>query len=151
MNGENAQMPKPTFSPGFRFSVLDGVILLVGIVACVISIAFVPWMGFVVGFTLAHFFLFCNVFRLSRTLELVWAGVFVALCSMTILQNSEGWYWTAAISLLVTILVVVIEIRKPSYHGVAWEKLNPGLRAWWESRSPNDLRIEPGDEATNRI
>jgi hypothetical protein len=34
----------------------------------------------------------------------------------------------------VTGIVVVVEMRKPSYHGVGWKWINPGLPAWWESR-----------------
>ena len=127
-------MTRHVFAPGWRFSVLDGFVLVAGMSASVGFGAFVWWIGFVIAFTIAHFFLFCNVFRISRPLELVWAGAFVALSSATIAFEAPGWLLTAAISLAVTIVVVVIEMRKPSYHGVGWQTINPGLRTWWESQ-----------------
>jgi hypothetical protein len=127
-------MPTPAFAPGFRFSNLDGVVLVAGVIGTVFLGAFVWWIGFVIGFTIAHFFLFCNVFRLARPLELVWAAAFVTLCSATIILENPGWYLTIAISSCVTILVVAIEMRKPSYHGVAWRVINPSLQKWWESQ-----------------
>jgi hypothetical protein len=30
--------------------------------------------------------------------------------------------------------VVIVEMRKPSYHGVGWQRINPGLPAWWDAR-----------------
>ena len=29
--------------------------------------------------------------------------------------------------------VVVLQMRKSSYHGIASQRINPGLRAWWEA------------------
>jgi hypothetical protein len=29
--------------------------------------------------------------------------------------------------------VVVLQMRKSSYHGIAWQRINPGLRAWWDA------------------
>lgn len=92
------------------------------------------WWGFLPAFVLAHFFLFCNVVRMARPLELVWAGVFVVLAGATIAFEIPSWLVTAMVSLLVTVVVVVVEIRKPSYHGVGWKFVNPGLPAWWEAR-----------------
>jgi hypothetical protein len=127
-------MPTPAFALGFRFSNLDGVVLVVGVIGTAVFWAFAWWIGFVIGFTIAHFFLFCNVFRLARPLELAWAGAFVALCSATIILENPGWLLTIAISLCVTILVVAIEMRKPSYHGFGWRVINPRLQTWWESQ-----------------
>jgi hypothetical protein len=128
-------MPPPTFAPGWRFSTLDGVVLVVGLVA---SVAFgvVYWpVGFVIGFSLLHFFLFCNVFRLARALELAWSVVFVGLCAGTIVYDWPGWGWAVAGSLGMTVVVVAVELRKPSYHGVGWRVVNPQLPSWWSSHS----------------
>lgn len=89
--------------------------------------------GFVIAFVLGHFFLFCNVVRMARPLELAWAGVFVALAAATIMLDTPGWLVTASVSLAATVVVVMVETRKPSYHGVGWQRINPGLPAWWES------------------
>ncbi len=95
---------------------------------------YVWWWGFAPAFALAHFFFFCNVVRIARPLELLWAGVFVVLAGATVAFETPGWLVTALVSLLVTVVVVAVEVRKPSYHGVGWQWINPELPAWWEAR-----------------
>lgn len=58
---------------GMRFSVVDAVTLIVGAGVTVWAWAFVPDLALVVPFLLMHFFLFCNVFRVSRRPELIWS------------------------------------------------------------------------------
>lgn len=123
---------KPAFAPGFRLSALDVFILAIGGVAALALAMVVWWWGFVVGFVLGHFFLFCNVVRLARPLELAWAGVFLALAAGTVALGVPGWPVTASVSLVATVVVVRVEMRKPSYHGLAWQWINPGLSAWGE-------------------
>jgi hypothetical protein len=127
-------MKHTVFAPGFRLSVVDVFVLVGGTAAATALSIYVWWWGFVPAFVLAHFFLFCNVVRMARPLELVWAGVFVVLAGATIVFETPGWFVTALASLLVTVVVVVVEMRKPSYHGVGWQRINPGLPAWWEAR-----------------
>jgi hypothetical protein len=121
------------FAPGFRLSLFDTAILAVGATATVALAAIVWWWGFVIGFVVGHFFLFCNVVRLARPLELAWAGIFLILASATIISGAPGWAITAAVSLAATLAVVITEIRKPSYHGLGWQWLNPRLPEWWET------------------
>jgi len=123
----------PAFHPGWRFSALDGVVLVVGIVATVGLIWYDGGIAFVIGFTLIHFFLFCNVVRMARPLELLWAAGFVALCVGTIAFDWPSWLGTTVIALGLTLVFVGIELRKPSYHGVGWRLLNPNLPNWWEA------------------
>lgn len=127
-------MQNHTFAPGFRLSGLDVIILVIGVVTALALATVVWWWGFVIGFVLGHFFLFCNVVRMARPLELAWAGVFVVLAAATVAAETPGWLVTASASLVVTAVVVVVEMRKPSYHGLGWQWINPGLPAWWESR-----------------
>jgi hypothetical protein len=124
---------KHAFAPGFRLSALDVIILVVGVVTAFALVMVVWWGGFVVGFVVAHFFLFCNVVRMARFLELAWAGVFVALAAATVALDAPGWPVTATVSLVATVVVVVVQMRKPSYHGLGWQWINPGLPAWWET------------------
>ena len=128
-------MQAATFDPGFRLSRIDIAVLVVGVMLTAALWSFTWWWGFVVGFVLLHFFLFCNVFRLARPLELVWAGIFVCLASGTVALDIPGWAITAAVSLCASVCVVAAEMRKPSYHGVGWQRINPGLPAWWESQA----------------
>jgi len=124
--------PRP-FSPGFRLSLIDVVVLIAGSVGAVLLWSITWWWGFVVAFVIAHFFLFCNIVRASRPLELCWAGVFIVLASGTITLEIPVWPVTIAASLMATILVVMIEMRKPSYHGIGWQIVNPALHSWWEA------------------
>jgi len=125
-------MPRHQFQPGFRFSALDVLVLIGSAIGAGAALALVPWVGFVIAFVVAHFFLFCNIFRIARALELAWAALFVLLAAGTVVIDFPGWTITAGISLAATVVVVVVEMRKPSYHGVFWQRINPGLRLWWE-------------------
>src|SRR4051812_41065063 len=108
------------FAPGIRFSKLDGFILMAALVISAALEMLAPWFGIAVAFVVAHFFLFCNVVRMERTSELVWAAVFVILAGCSILRGSPGWPLTLAISFGATVLLVVMEMRKASYHCVFW-------------------------------
>jgi len=126
-------MPSGQFQPGFRCLRLDLVILLAGAAAAGAALVWLePWVGFVVAFVVGHFFLFCNAFRIARVLELVWAALFVVLAAGTISVGFPGWPITAGLSLAAPVVVVILEMRKPSYHGVFWQQINPDLREWWE-------------------
>ena len=71
--------------------------------------------------------------RMSRPLELVWAGIFAALTIAAISFDLLSWPAVFAISCAVTVIVAVVEVRRPSYHGVGWQKVNPRLPEWWQS------------------
>ncbi len=121
------------FRPGFRLSVLDVLVLCAGAWGTWHVGRDLWWAGAAIGFVVGHFFLFCNVFRIARKPELMWAGCFVVLCAATILTGLPGWTATFAGSLCLTLVLILREMRKPSYHGVFWERVNPGLRTWWEA------------------
>ena len=127
----------PTFAPGFRLTTLDVMVLFVGAIATLILANITWWWGFVVGFVLCHFFLFCNVFRIARSLELVWAGVFGVLACGTIAIDVPKWIITSAVSLAATVVLVIVEMRKPSYHGIGWSRINPELPVWWDTQMAN--------------
>ena len=124
------------FSPGFRLSKLDVVVLVLGSVAAAIAASFVWWVGYVIALVIGHFFLFCNVFRISRPLELAWAAVFVGLAGATVASEWPGWLVTTIVTLAMTAIVITLDMRKASYHGVLWERINPGLREWWRESKP---------------
>src|SRR5205814_2010879 len=111
-------MKAPEFTPGFRLSIVDGAVLVVGAVGIPLLWSMTWWWGYVIGFVLIHFFLFCNVFRVARPLELAWAGVFVVLAGATVATENPGWLIASSASLCTTVVVVLVEMRKPSYHGI---------------------------------
>ncbi len=110
---------------------------MVGILSSVLIARFDDSFAIVVLFTLAHFFLFCNVLRVSRPLELVWAVLFVLLSASTILTSFPPWSYTFSTMLLVTAILTVVQIQRPSYHGVFWRRLNPNLPQWWTNNRKN--------------
>lgn len=133
MNSTKANAESVEFSPGFRISCFDGCVLAVGALAIALVAPSVPLGAVVLGFVLGHFFLFCNVFRISRPPELIWASAFVGLAIGSLLADKPRWPTTFVVCLLLSVLLVVIEMRRPSYHGVLWKRINPNLRAWYDS------------------
>ena len=102
---------------GFRVMPWDPVAALL----CALAVWRVwPQLGhwsLVMPFVLGNFFLFCNVFRVRRSHELVWAAVLLANCA--------GWLYLGPTlagivlaQLPVTVAVIWLEIRSPTYHGV---------------------------------
>lgn len=125
-------MSKPTFTPGFQLSVLDVVVLILAVIGTYVLGRYSWWAGLIILFVVGHFFLFCNIFRIARKSELIWAGTFEVLTAATILTEIPGWTITIVSSLLLTLLLVMLEMRKPSYHGIGWQRINPNLPAYWE-------------------
>lgn len=137
-------MKEPVFAPGFRLSSLDIVVLVGGTAAAGGLWLFTPSASFVIAFVVGHFFLFCNVFRVSRGLELAWGALFSVLAGATVITGIPGWLLSALIALLATIVVVALEMRKPCYHGVFWQRVNPGLSEWWEKNNAPGGRPDKG-------
>jgi hypothetical protein len=109
----------PEFKPGFRLSVLDIAVLAAGLVlACIAT----RDIAIIAGSAVFHFFLFCNVFRIRRIPELIWAGIFVLLSSATIATGKPTWGITLVASTGIAALMIWMETKVPSYHGVLWRK-----------------------------
>ena len=119
------------FRPGFRISEIDVGVLIFGTVGSVLLARLDEALGVATVFTVAHFFLFCNVLRMSRLLELIWAAPFVLLASSTILIGVPTWSHTFTAMLAVTVILAVIQVLRPSYHGAFWGRINPNLPQWW--------------------
>ena len=123
----------PEFRPGFRLSTLDVLVLVAGaqgaIAACRVAVEF----AVLVAAATLHFFLFCNVFRVARPLELAWTALFLA-CVLAQLTLGVPWLVVAGVVAAMTTAVIWREMRKPSYHGVVWQRINPDLPAWWSSQ-----------------
>jgi len=121
------------FKPGFRLSEMDVGILIAGICTSVLLARMDERIGLALLFVLAHFFLFCNVLRMSRSLELLWAVIFVLLAGSTFYQSLPPWNYTLAAMLAMTLILALLQILQPSYHGVLWRKINPNLKQWWDT------------------
>lgn len=125
----------PDFSPGFRISPGDALVLILGTVGGGWLWKTTWWAGLIVAVVVGHFFFFCNVFRISRAPELAWAVVFTGLSTGTLLADFPGWATTVITSILLAAILIFRELKRPSYHGVGWRTVNPGLPEWWKSRA----------------
>jgi hypothetical protein len=128
-------MPTREFQPGFRFSIIDGSVIILAAVTAVALWPTAGWISFIIAFVVTHFSLFCNVFRVTRPLELAWSGLFIVLIYCTITFGQPAWLVSIAISLLATAVVNALTMRRPSYHGVLWKSINPKLREWWAKQT----------------
>jgi hypothetical protein len=122
------------FSPGFRLSTVDIIVLLLGTIGSILLYGMEHPLGLAVFFTLAHFFLFCNVLRMCRRFELIWAALFLLLSVNTILFSIPNWLGTVLIMLGTTAVLTVLQMRQPSYHGIFWRQINPELSQWWTTQ-----------------
>ncbi len=127
-------MTAEAFHPGFRISKLDVIVLLAGGICFILLHPIHHKLSWAVLFTLAHFFLFCNVLRMRRRYELIWAALFVVLAAPSLAADVPAWAVMIVIMLAVTAVLVFLQLRHPSYHGVCWRRLNPGLPQWWADR-----------------
>ena len=128
-------MNAPPFAPGFRLSFLDLIVLVCGAGASLAAASFEVWFGVTIAFVVAHFFLFCNVFRVDRNLEFAWSFLFLLLMGCTIKLGLPPLHISLIVSLVGTVLVIYFQMRQPWYHGTGWRVINPGLPQWWETRN----------------
>lgn len=117
-----------------RLSFSDGVVLLT-------ASAGVWWMhrqgnemGWIVATVVGHFFLFCNVFRIRRSLELWWAAIFVINTGWWLAQGYTGWLPTMKYQAPVTVVVLIIEMCTLSYHGIGARWINRRLDDYLNNR-----------------
>lgn len=120
------------FNPGFRLSLLDVIILILGVVGTLIFLPISKINSFIIAFVVGHFFLFCNVFRISRPLELIWATLLILFGVLIEIFRLFNWYIVAIIMVAVTFGIILIEMRKKSYHGIMWQRFNPNLVDWFK-------------------
>lgn len=103
---------------GFRFSATD----LAAIFVCVATtwglrstLGDFVWL---LPITLGHFFLFCNVFRIWRRYELIWAVIFVVNVCVWFAINRFSWATVLLTQAPVTLTAIACEIRSDRYHGI---------------------------------
>lgn len=130
------------FEPGFRISEVDAGFILAALAASAFLARFLEQLAIAALFVLLHFFLFCNVLRMQRTLELLWAAAFIGLWTCSYLWEIPSWLHTYALAMVATVTVTLVQLRLPSYHGVFWGALNPSLPQWWDSQAPHGPKGE---------
>jgi hypothetical protein len=119
---------------------LDASVLVLGAAGSLWAVRIDTALGIAILFTVGHFFLFCNVVRMSRPRELTWAALFVFLAISTMRGNTPTWNQTFLVSLIATCVLVFFQMRSPSYHGVFWRRINPALPIWWQQHGGESPR-----------
>ena len=109
---------------GFRFSVTDGAAVAICAVATMALWRPTEGMAFLFPFVLGHFFLFCNIFRVRRKPELIWAAVFLVNSGAWWLGGNFSWLGVMAIQLPLTAALIVLEMRQPWYRGIFAQRIN---------------------------
>jgi hypothetical protein len=112
---------------GFRFSRTDALV----IAACA-GATWALWrplgeLALVFPVVLLHFFLFCNVFRIRRSYELIWAGMFVLNLACWVLLGAFWWPWVLLAQTPLTLALIIAEMMSRRYHGAGWRWINPSL------------------------
>ena len=83
-----------------------------------------------------HFFLFCNVFRIVRRRELIWAGLLILNVGVWAWFDHLTWPSILLTQLPITVGLIVADMRAPGYHGVLAKRLNPRLNDYLAGRFP---------------
>jgi hypothetical protein len=118
------QLAQPTGRTyGSRFSVADGLVLVAGGLASWLAYGMLGEQALMLPLVLAHFFLFCNVFRIRRKYEYIWAAAWVVSSGAWLFSGSFTWWGALAVQSPLTVLLIVLEMRSPEYHGILWHQL----------------------------
>ena len=139
-------MPEHQFRPGLRCSVMDAVVLVLGAVVAWFMGSVIWWAGVAAVCVVLHFFLFCNVFRIARNSEFIWAGAFVLLSACTLLTDWPGWPAVFITCVCLSTYFIWRETKQKNYHGIFWQRWNPELQEWWEDNRHHSI-ASPTDEA----
>ena len=125
------------FKPGFRINLRDIIFIILGLILAYYCHYSFMDLTIIILSSICHFFMFCNVFRISRIPELIWASLFILLSYLTI--NTDLLKWTVSIptAFLIAGILIFLETNKESYHGILWRKFNPNLQKWWNQNNEN--------------
>lgn len=123
MHSSNAKHRKH----GFRCSWFDLAILLCAMVSTLWLHGMQFPLRWIVPMVAGNFFLFCNVFLVWQRWELLQAGVFVlnfvAHSAIDHVDGASVLLWQSP----ATIVVILLRIRSPWYHGIFAGRLDPRL------------------------
>jgi hypothetical protein len=121
---------------GFRFSLADALAILAFMSAAAVLWRLGNVLWWILVIAAGHFFLFCNVFRIVRRRELIWAGLFILNVGVWTALSLLTWPRVLLCQLPITISLVLSDMRSCGYHGVFANRLNPLLNDYLEDRLP---------------
>jgi|JI9StandDraft_1071089.scaffolds.fasta_scaffold00651_10 hypothetical protein len=119
---------------GFRLSAIDTIVLCVAILLTIVFWRPSNGISSIGLIVVLHFFLFCNVFRISRMPELVWGGIYLAMCTAMLCLEKFTPLFNIACIAPITILILFWSIRLPTYHGIFAKQWNPKLHDYLAGR-----------------
>ncbi len=111
---------------GFRFWWQDAVTIFVCAVGTGLGWRFLGPLALLLPLTLGHFFLFCNVFRIRRSYEIYWTLIFLLNVGFWLYRDELNCLAILVVQTPVTVAVILLEVKSTRYHGVLWQRLNPG-------------------------
>lgn len=120
---------------GFRLSCADVVVLLSAAIGFWLLRRFEMPLAWVLPCVVLHFFLFCNVFRVRRNYELLWAVVFLINVGWHLSQAELGVWPSLLLQLPVTVAVILAEMVSRAYHGIGARRLNRQLDDYLANRA----------------
>ncbi len=109
---------------GIRFSIPDGIVIVICVIVTWTLYPIIGKESLLFPYVLGHFFLFCNIFRISRKPELIWSGLFVVNFLMICIVAEKSSATAMTVQLPITLVIIGNEIRKPYYHGIACKIIN---------------------------
>jgi hypothetical protein len=121
---------------GFRFSLTDAVALSAFGAATAVLYRMGSGFSWIVAIVAGHFFLFCNVFRVARRRELLWAGFFVLNSALWLVLGRLDGFGLLACQLPVSVGVIAWELGATRYHGIFANHLNSALEDYLHGRIP---------------
>jgi len=121
---------------GFRFFLSDALVIGILMVAAAVLRRMEHPLWWLLIIVAGHFFLFCNIFRVRRRFELVWAGLFLVNSTLWVWSGNLNWILVVGTQLPVTVCVIVMEIRSHRYHGIFAQYVNPRLDDYLEGKIP---------------
>ena len=139
---------------GVRLFIKDIIVIISGVMLTLFVWFFskndpsIQTLSLLPSITVIHFFLFCNVFRISRKREILWSIIFIfniviGYYWIMILHNPISpfifWMTILILQLPFTIAVILKEILSKDYHGVGYTTLPWGRKI----RQETDLSRVP--------
>jgi len=121
---------------GFRFSVIDAAALAAFAAVIVGLHCLGSSLWWLVAIVAGHFLLFCNVFRVIRRRELIWAALFILNVGFWLLLGRLDWFTVLACQLPVSVGVIAWETKATRYHGIFANRFNPNLKDYLEGHIP---------------
>lgn len=105
---------------GFRFSLADAAAIGVCALAAWAIWPLIKDVAVLFPVVLGHFFLFCNVFRIPRSSELLWSGVFVINVAVWLSIGRFSWPAVLITQTPLTILLITLAVLRSDYHGIGY-------------------------------